>query len=223
VKTNLNLRPDGTYDFDGSQDMPCEPTAVRMLRWIIPQSFGKAEAEEAAARLISFSAQRGRWVGVSWLQLGQMVLGELEERRLYEEAVQLNEGLPRRNAEKLAAYQKAMIEYRAAMIERRVKMFLALITFGLYEYRPSTPEPPARPVLDQPVLVPSEPVRVFTVSILDPQLFINGVLWLIERGYVEKVTLDDGDDAVDVLVPTRQMIQFLVEKQGIAAPPPTAS
>lgn len=46
--------------------MPCEPSALRIVPWILSGVSRMQEAQEVAARILAFSQATGAWVGVSW-------------------------------------------------------------------------------------------------------------------------------------------------------------
>ncbi len=60
------------------EPMPCQPYQIYILRWALPNTLGHAEPEEVAARLLSFSQESGRWVGVSLLKIIDQLKAELD-------------------------------------------------------------------------------------------------------------------------------------------------
>lgn len=64
---------DGLYVLTG--EMPCAPADLKFMRYMLPRVLvnvvdDAAEAEEAAARIIAFSQDAGRWVGVNFKAIG---------------------------------------------------------------------------------------------------------------------------------------------------------
>lgn len=72
--------------YEMNEKMPCEPSDICIWRWALPSVLGHAESEEAAARIIHFSQQLGRWVGVSWKKLGLMIKEDLRKEKEGEQA-----------------------------------------------------------------------------------------------------------------------------------------
>jgi len=67
------------------KELPCSPNDIRLLKYALPSTLGNAEAEEVAARILMFSRERGRWVGVSYNKLIQAMEDDLERGRLAQE------------------------------------------------------------------------------------------------------------------------------------------
>jgi len=67
------------------EELPCSPKDIRLLKYALPSTLGNAEAEEVAARILMFSRERGRWVGVSYNKLIQAMEDDLERGRLAQE------------------------------------------------------------------------------------------------------------------------------------------
>ncbi len=61
--------------------MPCSPEAITICQYVLPSTFNKAEQEEAAARIIFFSQQLGRWVGVSWRRIAEIMQNDYDAYR----------------------------------------------------------------------------------------------------------------------------------------------
>lgn len=58
--------------------MPCKPRQIKLEPYTLPIVFdGNLEAEEAAARIIFFSQQERKWVGVSWQHLLAMMKADI--------------------------------------------------------------------------------------------------------------------------------------------------
>ena len=51
--------------FSVEETMPCLPKDISIGHYFLPNTLGRSEREEAAARIISFSHQLDQWVGVS--------------------------------------------------------------------------------------------------------------------------------------------------------------
>lgn len=65
-------------------DLSCDvkstytPGKLTFPAFMFPSTLDRAEREEAAARIVSFSQQLDKWVGVTWKQLATMMKNELE-------------------------------------------------------------------------------------------------------------------------------------------------
>ena len=82
-----------------SEKMPCQPHHI-VIRdpYMLPVIFDNLEAEEATARIISFSKQEREWVGVSWQRLLSMMKADKEtyERHREQERRELRRSLTER-------------------------------------------------------------------------------------------------------------------------------
>ncbi len=70
--------------FAVEEHMPCSPSAITVYHYALPSTLERAECEEAAARILTFSQQLDRWVGVSWLRLVEMMQKDLETAQMRE-------------------------------------------------------------------------------------------------------------------------------------------
>jgi len=59
-------------------DAKYTPGKLVFPHFALPSTLDRAEREEAAARIVSFSQQLDKWVGVSWKQLLTMIKSELD-------------------------------------------------------------------------------------------------------------------------------------------------
>ncbi len=55
------------------EQMPCSPKEIVIRHYVLPSMLENSEQEEAAARLISFSQEFDKWVGVSWRYLAEKI------------------------------------------------------------------------------------------------------------------------------------------------------
>ncbi|MDD4358332.1 MAG: hypothetical protein PHY30_00780 [Candidatus Pacebacteria bacterium] len=60
---------------------PCTPQDIRIPRYTLLGTLQHAEPEEAAARILTFSQEAGKWVGVSASKLDEMVQADLKQER----------------------------------------------------------------------------------------------------------------------------------------------
>ena len=73
---SLNSPFGGLYPWMGAEP-PHPPSYYVFPKYTLTGSFGKAEAEEVAARLVALCQQQGAWVTIGYSALCQMVLDEL--------------------------------------------------------------------------------------------------------------------------------------------------
>ena len=62
--------------FAVEEAMLCNPRDITVRKYFLPATLGRAEAEEAAARVLSFSQQLDQWVGVSWPNIVEVMQAE---------------------------------------------------------------------------------------------------------------------------------------------------
>lgn len=169
----------GTYPV--TETMPCPPDEVRVGRYLAPNTLGKAEAEEAGARLVTFCQQAGQWCGMGATNLIAMLE---EELRLIAEQRAANE----RNIARNDLYQRELYRYRT----------WCFWTCGLYSL-----------FVQQPTFLPEQlPKPPFTVIRVNPELLFNGFHWLAEKGYAVH-RREGGEEGEDVFYPTAKLIHAL--------------
>lgn len=111
-----------TMKFVVAEEMPCAPNQIKVWFWGCPDTLGKAELEEVAARLISFSQKLDEWTGVTWAEIAQQLTEETKVAVNIEQA--------------LLDYDRRMDSYRR----------LNFWTCGIYgKYVPV----PMRPIFDE--------------------------------------------------------------------------
>jgi hypothetical protein len=175
--------------FAVEETMPCNPQDIRVGRYDLPDTLQRAEREEAAARIITFSQQVDSWVGVSWSRLAQMMREEFEEQKRWND-------VRRQNHQEEWRFAAAMRKYRIRCIA----------TLGLYALFATKPVKNLREV---PLLsVPST-----GIFICGPKHVIEGLRELVELGMLKHVQEGDGDTARDIFVPTPILISTIMQKQ----------
>lgn len=185
---SFELKPDETGNLHlVGEEMPCGPRQIRIWHWGMPNTLGRMEREEAAARLIVFSIHFGAWVGVSFARIGEMCMNDIE---LHRNALAIQE----------ANYAETE---RVAKANRR-RAWLNWLTFGWYGR--THPEESVK-VLNTPD-VPMTGIYVF-----GPQHIITGFQELRDDGMVR---IEDVDGK-DVIYPTPKLLQRIMEVQNIAA------
>jgi hypothetical protein len=171
--------------------MPCRPEDIRVGRYALPDTLKRAEREEAAARILTFSKQLNQWVGVSWPRLGQVMLEDVQAYAAVAEAKEFNWNEQARVARQLKTYH-----------------ILAFFTLGIYTL-----------FMEKPVVqlrqVPTDKLVMTGVMVCGPQLVVTGIRELVEEGMVKIVSEGEGKSALDVLFPTPLLISTIMRKQGV--------
>jgi hypothetical protein len=171
------------------ESMPCNPRDLMIGRYKLPATLQRAEREEAAARIITFSQQLDRWVGVSWSRLGQMMHEDYEKHRAWNEVV-------RKNHEEELRFAEATRKYRT----------LSIITLGIYALFVKKPS-------KQIVEVSEFDIPFSGIFMFGAGHVMEGIHELVESGMLRYVQAGEGDDAQDIFFPTPALISTIMEKQ----------
>lgn len=175
------------------ESMPCSPRKIRIGHYFLPATLGRSEREEAAARIIFFSHQLDQWVGVSWPKIVEMMKADYEK----EKASRVK--LDRRNER---------MEVWFGQLNRH--FWLCVLTFGIYALFVRKPE--------RSTEKEEEPDMPFSgIYLFGSQHVVTGIQELLEQNMLKKVTEGEGEDAVDVLLPTPALISRIMEVQGVTA------
>ncbi|MSU54696.1 MAG: hypothetical protein EXS48_02610 [Candidatus Staskawiczbacteria bacterium] len=169
--------------------MPCQPSDIRFrFDYVIPNTLGSMETEEAAARIISFSKKLNEWTGVSWNQLVAMMKAEYQEHKKLDKATEAH---------------NAAMEVWFSQLNKH--FWLCVLTLGIYALFVRKPQ---RVRVQQPeVNLPFSGIFAF-----GPQLVINGIQQLLEKDYLKKESNEA--EGTDILYPTPKLIGFLLSCQG---------
>lgn len=173
------------------EPMPCQPRKIRIGHYFLPATLGRLEQEEAAARIISFSQQIGQWVGVSWPKIVDMMKEDYEKNRVYRETQ-----LDRHNERMEAWFGRLSLHF-----------WLCVLTLGIWALFVRKPE---RKTDRQEPDMPFSGIYLF-----GPQHVVTGIINLIELNMLKKVTKGDGEDTIDVFLPTPTLISKIMEVQGV--------
>lgn len=191
----MNQIQEGLYAVE--EKMPCPPNAITLYRYAIPSTLGRAEQEEAAARILSFSQQLNQWVGVSWHRLVEMMS---EEYKAY------------------CSIQKAQIHNsdEQCRLNRAVRKYyiVCALTLGIYAFFVAKPEAQLCKVPEE-AQIPLSGIFVFGMFGLNHVMI--GINELIEKGFLQRVTEGEGEDAFDVFFPTPSLLSLIMQKQGVVA------
>lgn len=168
--------------------MPCSPDKIHIWYWALPNTLGKAELEEVAARILFFSKELGEWVGANRSAILTQVQ---EERDMYHK--------------KENNYQNSL--YRQHHYKTALKRYdlLCYYTFGLWRQFVDEPiNPGLIEIPDTPIsLVPSYGLHVITQGI---NLLLDRELLRVERDNLGE----------KVFFPTPLLIKRIMQVQKIA-------
>ena len=178
--------PNGSYPCE--EEMPCTPHDIAFLRYALPGTLGKFRTEEAVARILSFSQQLDRWVGVSWPELRDTMRQDLETARQIEE-------VRGRNRAREISIAAEVRHYRV----------MCWLTAGIHAFFHNKPVATMEPVPE--VALPFSGIYVF-----GPEHVVNGIHDLIERGLIRQVIRD----GTDVFFPTPALVTRIMESQGLS-------
>lgn len=174
------------------EKMPCEPEAIRIGHYFLPATLGRVEREEAAARIIYFSHQYGRWVGVSWPRLKTMLIED------YERQIELEK-----------ACRRYLEERHAWLKKSYAHLFLSVLTLGVWALLVVKSKPPVHEEVETPPLT--------GIYAFGAPHVITGITELLDRGMLKKATLGEGEEVVDILFPTPALVMRIMEVQRVLA------
>ncbi len=183
----------GIYDINGVQ-MPCEPGDLVFARYHLPDTFGRAEREEAAARLVTLCQEEGRWVGVSFRRIVERII---EEAKRNQEISDLKD----RN-------MKAIWKYGEDI---RLWWLLTVVTFSIYAIWVKKPK----------LVLEEEPVydggeSTGRIMMFGLEFLVGGFFELQDEGFIriDSTHADrDGMYPDDVLYPTPLLAARMMECQ----------
>jgi hypothetical protein len=173
--------------------MPCSPRDIRVRHYMLPQTLERAESEEAAARILSFSQQLNQWAGVSWPRLMERLQWEYE-------AQQLRTAVQTRNRDERWRVQSAMQKY----------FWLCVLTLGFYAFFAKKPQADLRPE-------PACDVPFSGALLVGPEPLIGGLHELVESGMLRREDEGEGQSATTIFFPTSKLVSRIMEVQGVAA------
>lgn len=167
----------GTFEINGLT-ANFTPKQLIFPKYVLLETFGKQESEEAAARILIFSKQLDKWVGVSWRALAQVMQEELEEEQ----------NLQKLRDESWDAQRTYLKELKAW----KTKNYLTLGIYSLFATKP----------VEKEVDVPESDIAMSGLHIFGPQSIVNGLHMLIEKGFVELKKMNNED----VFFPTQSFV-----------------
>ncbi|MGA2417635.1 MAG: hypothetical protein ABSF55_00080 [Candidatus Staskawiczbacteria bacterium] len=168
------------------EGMPCSPDQLKIVPHSCPGALGRAEIEEVAARVLHFSMENGRWVGVTWRKLVAQLITE-------HDADQKLAVANSHNFEEYLRVQKARENYYA----------LCVLTLGLYALFVSRPEPNLMPV-------PQVDLPLSLVPIKGPDFIPEAIRTLLDSGLLRQGK-NNGDE---VLFPTSHLVNKIMAAQA---------
>jgi hypothetical protein len=103
--------------------MPCFPKDIIVGEYELPDTLGRVEQEEAAARVLHFSQEVDDWVGVSLGRLAEMIIVEHKTFQEILRAQLLNESEERRVRREVRRYYMLCVAtlgvYATSCLNRR--------------------------------------------------------------------------------------------------------
>ena len=184
------LEKKGLYEMKkhDKDKMPCSPDKIHIWHWALPNTLGKAESEEMAARILSFSQEIGEWIGVN----RSAILVQVQEER---------DMCHRKDSN----YQNSLYRQRHYRTALKRYNLLCYCTFGLWRQLINEPiHPGIIEIPDTPIsLVPSYGLHVITHGI---SLLLGQELLRVER--------DNSGERV--FFPTPLLIKRIMQAQKIA-------
>lgn len=192
---NLIDGQEGLYEVDQAS-MAFGPQRYMVPRYVLPNTYGRAEREEAAARLIVLCQDQGEWVGIS---VPRYFAPVNEEMREY---FQAQDERLRAEVELEREYDKRLAIWRTELAQWKVRSVLSL---GVYTIRHSKPKPPEQPDFTS---IEREENPIFSaVPLYGPAHLMEGLAELANRGYI-RVERDSESDW-DVMFPEPKLLDPL--------------
>jgi hypothetical protein len=175
--------------------MPFGPEELNIRPYLLPMTFGRAEPEEAAARIITICQELGQWCGISVLRMQKMLMDDFKafaDFRVAQDNYWEAQEAQRVDTER---YQKAIFWWRFALN----------FTFGLAWFFISRPVAPEFATKERPTFAAPNHSLIYLFS---PIAVYNGVQELINKhGALIKATYHPGDpDHVEVVFPTPALL-----------------
>jgi hypothetical protein len=171
----------GLYEINDA--MPCTPRDLIVPKYMLPATLDRAEREEAAARILQFSQEMDRWVGVSLPKIFEQIKGDYATSQSRDE-------IQRHNRAEVQRYIRAV----------RWDMLWSVVTLGIYCFFRTTPTKNLKKDIELP----------FTAALyVGPAFVMEGIRELVERGMLRV----EQDDNTDVVFPTPSLITRILEVQ----------
>lgn len=167
-------------------DMPCNPEGILFRqKYVMPGTLGRMETEEAASRIISFSFEAEKWVGVTSRQLEEMIRHDKAHCKEFEQQMDLYQG-------ELDRYHKSMHVYS----------WIFWLTLGLSALFISKSTPPKKPQDN----LPFSGVFAFGAGHI-----ARGIEELLHNEYLQLEIFEAED--MSILYPTPKLVNFLLKCQ----------
>ena len=167
--------------------MPHPPEDFRIFRYALPQTFGRMEEEEVAARIIEYCQRQGHWCKI---ELDPFLSGiELEYMAIRQDCNTLNDVLEY-NKQSKVVYKKNLLWYR-------LKMATTLGVYHFFGNRPATPNIKTVPKQDLP----------FTGAIFGIRHVLEGIRGLAQKDVIQ-IDVAQGKHWI---VPTAKLLEPLKE------------
>ncbi len=170
--------------------MPCNPSEIHFQNYILPNTLGRLETEEVAARIISFSHNKiDKWVGVSWSQLVTMMKEDEAKYHKMDEMRKVH------NVEMDMWFRRCQRHF-----------WLRILTLGFYKF---TEKPrPQLPILE--LIFQNLPFSCIFAQDGSRRL-IDAIHELVEKGFLK--LKEDNVKGTRIFYPTPKLIDFLLQCQ----------
>ena len=175
--------------FAVEEEMPCEPSDIRVTHYELPgaATLGRAERDEAAARILSFSQKAGRWVGVSSSRLDEVM------------------------DEEYAVSQVIAHARKSAKQAEKVYKRLRILTCGLF---PKFTKWPMLEVCE----IATKAIPRTSIYFTGRGFVEDGLEELVESGMLRKVEVADEYQAgVHVFFPTPALVSLVSRRRKVVA------
>ena len=180
----------GLYEMrkQDKDQMPCSPDKIHIWYWALPDTLGRAELEEVAARILFFSQEAGEWIGVN----RSAILTQVQEER---DMCNRKESNYQDSLYRQQRYKTALEKYR----------LLCYYTFGLWQ---RFVEEPINPGI---IEIPDTPISI--VPCYGLNVITQGINLLLDQ---ELLRVESDTFGERVFFPTPLLITRIMQVQKIA-------
>lgn len=184
----------GLFEMVDIAKMPADPNDfVMRIDYLLPNTYGTGEKEEAASRFIKVCQKLGRWCGVSMRHLFTIIVDEMEnhESRLSERNTIIEQ-----NRIALDNYNSARTRF----------IFLSIVTLGIYPLVTCNTKP-IRPRAKKVPIIKTPMSFVYTFG---PDFIKMGLQQLVKENMLR---IERHDDGYDVFFPTPELLKPIDQYQ----------
>ncbi|MSR85449.1 hypothetical protein EXS71_03400 [Candidatus Uhrbacteria bacterium] len=196
--------------FETTETLPRSPSDIGPIHpYCLVGRLQRAEPEEAAARILTFSQNLGQWVGVSWKRLVEQMHTDYKLDREGTEALREYDRRCDVRQRHIVRSNLALLLIAVASIGLGLAInpivgvafcfiFVALHWSILGKMTPKKPVAPVRPNLPMSV-----------IYFMGPQAVVNGIHELVKLGMLRTETIGAGDEEQTIFFPTAQLVTHL--------------